>query len=155
MNKRFIIGIVLSCLGTFSHAQVPAFESFAKDRGVTYGYVSRGILSHSDSIDFSSLGISPGLEGIIKKLDALQIIRSNGLRPSRRTEKAVRRIIQDGKYACVMQLDEKDREVTIYSGSRGDAAVLIMCTRDGPDYSVIVFSGSFTIDEVLALINRK
>ena len=54
-----------------------------------------------------------------------------------------------------MQLDEKDREVTIYSGSRGDAAVLIMCTRDGPDYSVIVFSGSFTIDEVLALINRK
>lgn len=155
MNKRIIIGIVLCCVGASSHAQVPAFESFAKDRSLTYVYVSRGALSFSGAVDYSSLGISSDMEGIIRKLDALQIIRSNGLRASKRTEKAVRKIIRTGKYESVMQLDERGSEVTIYSGSHNDAAVLVMCTRALPDYSVMVFSGRFTLDEILALIKRE
>ena len=154
MNKKIIIVLLLACLGPVSQAQVPAFESFAKDRSVTYVYVSRGILSLAGSVDYSQLGLSPDMQKVIHQLDALQVIRSDGQRSSVRTEKSVRRILQKGKYTRVMQLDEAGKEVTVYQGESDGATVLVMCSREDPGYVVTVFSGTFTLDEIVELVRH-
>lgn len=154
MNKKTLIVLLLACLGPVSQAQVPAFETFAKDRSVTYVYVSRGILSLSSGVDYSRLGVSLDYRQLIHKLDALQVIYADGRRPSDRMEKAVRKILQRGKYARVMQLDEDGEEVTIYQGKNDRSTVLVMCTRTGPVFQATVFSGSFTLDEIVGLVRH-
>ena len=141
-------------MGSVTLAQVPAFETFAKDRSVTYVYVSRGILSLAGSVDYTQLGLSPDMQKVIHKLDALQVIRSDGPKSSGRTEKSVQRILQKGRYTRVMQLDEAGKEVTVYQGSSDDATVLVMCSREGPGYIVTVFSGTFTLDEIVELVRH-
>ena len=156
MNRRLpIIVLLLTCLGPFSHAQVPAFETFAKDRSVTYVYVSKAILSLARSVDYPRLGVSLDIRKMIDKLDALQVISADGQRPSTRVEKTVGRILQKGKYTRVMQLDEDGEEVTIYQGTDDRSTVLVMCAREDASFKATVFSGSFTLDEIVGLITER
>lgn len=155
MNKKIIVVLLLACLGTIANAQVPAFETFAKDRSVIYVYVSKGILSLAGSVDYSRLGVSLDIRKLIDKLDALQVISADGHRPSDRTEKAVRRILQKGKYTRVMQLDEDGEEVTVYQGINDRSTVLVMCAREDTSFKATVFSGTFTLDEIVGLITER
>ena len=151
MTKKIFISLVFALICAVSSAQIPAFESFTRDRHVTYLYISGGILSMTDDVVISGLSQDADIHGIIHKLDAVQIVRAEGNRQSDRTAAAVRRIIRRERYSLFMQLNDAGSEVEIYQGKYGDSVVILMCVRDGPKYSAIAFSGSLTAEEIVKL----
>ena len=72
MNKKFLLMLVLACGALAARAQVPDFEALAKDKKITYLYMSRGIFSLG-TVSASPLPVSVDMQQIIQKLDAAQI----------------------------------------------------------------------------------
>ena len=154
MNKKFLLMLVLACGALAARAQVPDFEALAKDKKITYLYMSRGIFSLG-TVSVSPRPVSVDMQQIIQKLDALQVIRADTKRSSDRAEAAVRRIIRRGGYALLMQLDEDGKAVTIHHGTHDGAKVVILCSREGPKYGVMVFSGDFTLEDMTGLVRQR
>jgi hypothetical protein len=82
------------------------------------------------------------------KLTGIQIITSENEAASARLKSDVQSIVKQGKYELLMQVDEDDQKVRIYHREgKKQSAVVMMADEDG-EFAVIVFSGTFTLDDV-------
>ena len=143
-----ILLVVAMVVGSLqANAQVKAFEKYADTKNVTYVYISKFMLR---MVDASSAPSVPGVntESLMKKLNGIQIISSENKNAIARLKADAQSIVKQGKYELLMQVDDDGDKVRIYHREAKPQSAVVMMVEEDDEYSVIVFSGTFTLDDV-------
>ena len=147
---RIILCVAMMMLNLQANAQVKEFEKYADTKNVTYVFISKYMLRMVGKASYPSV---PGVntQSIMNKLNGIQIISSEEEAATARLKTETQSISKQGKYELLMQVDENDEKVRIYHREgKQQSAVVMMADEDG-EFSVIVFSGTFTLEDVMAL----
>ena len=147
---RIILCVAMMALSLQANAQVKEFEKYADTKNVTYVYISKFMLR------MVGKGSSPSVPGvntqsIMNKLNGIQIISSEEKTSAARLKAETQSIIKQGKYELLLQVDEDDEKVHIYHREGKQQSVVVMLSDDDGDVSVIVFSGTFTLEDVMKM----
>jgi len=147
---RIILCVAMMALSLQANAQVKEFEKYADTKNVTYVYISKFMLR------MVGKGSSPSVPGvntqsIMNKLNGIQIISSEEKTSAARLKAETQNIIKQGKYELLLQVDEDDEKVHIYHREGKQQSVVVMLSDDDGDVSVIVFSGTFTLEDVMKM----
>ena len=143
-----ILLVVAMVVGSLqANAQVKAFEKYSDTKNVTYVYISKFMLR---MVDASSAPSVPGVntESLMKKLNGIQIISSENKNAIARLKADAQSIVKQGKYELLMQVDDDGDKVRIYHHEGKQQSAVVMMVEEDDEYSVIVFSGTFTLDDV-------
>ena len=140
--------VALSCLT--ANAQVKAFEKYADTKNVTYVYISKYMLG------MAGKSITPSVPGVdIKtlagKLTGIQIITSEDNATQKKLQNDVKSIMAKDKYELLMQMNEDDSKVNIFHHVDKQQSAVIMLVDGDDETTVMVFSGKFTLDDVMKM----
>ena len=158
MNYKLFHKIVLMVAlmtSTISlHAQVEEFEKYSDMKNVTYVYISKAMLSLAKNLTTPSV---PGMDmkGAFGKLNAIQIITTDNKATRTKLKEEVADVVKREKYEMLMQVDEDNSKVRIYFKDGKKQAVILMSTDESNETSVIVFSGTFKIEDVQKMAVQK
>jgi len=147
---RIILCVAMMVLSLQANAQVKEFEKYADTKNVTYVYISKFMLR------MVGKGSSPSVPGvntqsIMNKLNGIQIISTEENSAAARLKAETQSIIKQGKYELLLQVDEDDEKVHIYHREGKQQSVVVMLSDDDGEVSVIVFSGTFTLEDVMKM----
>ncbi len=148
--QKTLLCMLLALASITANAQVKEFEKYADTKNVTYVYISKFMLRLAGKAAAPSV---PGVntQSIMNKLHGIQIITSEEKGAAARLKADTQAIIKNGKYDLLMQVDEDDEKVRIYHREGKQQSVVVMLSDDDGEVSVIVFSGSFTLEDVMKL----
>jgi len=149
---KIILCVAMLMASVTANAQVKAFEKYADMKNVTYVYISKFMLR---MVDASSAPSVPGVntQSLMKKLNGIQIINSDNKNAIARLKADAQSIVKQGKYELLMQVDEDGDKVRIYHREGKQQSVVVMMADEEDEFSVIVFSGTFTLDDVQKMAN--
>ena len=138
----------LSCLTV--NAQVKAFEKYADMKNVSYVYISKFMLNMAGKNAAPSV---PGIDTktLAGKLTGIQIITSEHKEAQKKLKSDVKSIMEKDKYELMMQMNEEDNKVNIFHHIDKKQSAVIMQVEDDDEMTVIVFSGNFTLDDVMKM----
>ena len=143
--KQTIIKALLCVVAALSsltvNAQVKAFEKYADVKNVSYVYISKYMLG------MAGKNAAPKVLGIdtktlAGKLTGIQIISSEH-------KEAQAKLKSDVK--SIMEKDEEDSKVNIFHHIDKKQSAVIMQVEEDDEMTVIVFSGKFTLDDVMKM----
>ena len=131
-------------------AQVKAFEKYADMKNVSYVYISKYMLGMASK---SAIPSVPGVDmkSMISKLTGIQIISSEEKAARTKLKNEVKGILARDKYEVLMQIREDDSKVDIYHCIGKQQSVVVMLTDEDDSTTVMVFSGHFTMDDVMKM----
>ena len=147
--KAFLCVVAaLSCLTV--NAQVKAFEKYADMKNVSYVYISKFMLNMAGKNAAPSV---PGIDTktLAGKLTGIQIITSEHKEAQKKLKSDVKSIMEKDKYELMMQMNEEDNKVNIFHHIDKKQSAVIMQVEDDDEMTVIVFSGKFTLDDVMKM----
>jgi len=136
--KQTIIKALLCVVAALSsltvNAQVKAFEKYADVKNVSYVYISKYMLSMAGK---NAAPKVPGIDikTLANKLTGIQIIT----------------IMEKDNYELMMQMNEEDSKVNIFHHIDKKLSAVIMQVEEDDEVTVIVFSGKFTLDDVMKM----
>ncbi|MBR3619040.1 MAG: DUF4252 domain-containing protein [Bacteroidaceae bacterium] len=147
---RIIICVAMLATGLQDTAQVKEFEKYADTKNVTYVFISKYMLRLAGKASAPSV---PGVntQSIMNKLDGIQIISSEEKNASARLKADTQAFIKQGKYELLMQVDDDEEKVRIYHREGKQQSAVVMLSDDDGEVSVIVFSGKFTLEDVMKM----
>ena len=133
-----------------ANAQVKEFEKYADTKNVTYVFISKFMLRMAGA---SSAPSVPGVntKSIMNKLNGIQIISSENKNAIARLKTDAQNMVKQGKYELLMQVDEDDQKVRIYHIESKRQSVVVMMADEGEEFTIIVFSGTFTMEDVMKM----
>ena len=152
--KQTIIKALLCVVAALSsltvNAQVKAFEKYADVKNVSYVYISKYMLG------MAGRNAAPKVLGIdtktlAGKLTGIQIISSEHKEAQAKLKSDVKSIMEKDKYELMMQMNEEDNKVNIFHHIDKKQSAVIMQVEDDDEMTVIVFSGKFTLDDVMKM----
>lgn len=147
---KIIMCVAMLVASIQANAQLKEFEKYADTKNVTYVFISKFMLRMAGKEAAPSV---PGVntKSIMNKINGIQIIGSEDKAASARLKADVQNIVKQGKYELLMQVDEDDQKVRIYHREgKQQSAVVMMADEDG-EFNVIVFSGTFTLGDVMKM----
>ena len=147
---KTIFALALAMMSLQAVAQVKEFEKYADTKGVTYVYISKFMLSLAGNMATPSVA-GVNTKSIMNKLSGIQIINSEDKNASARLKNDTQDIVKKGKYELLMQVDEDNGKVRIYHRIGKQQSVVVMQTSEGNEVTVMVFSGKFTLDDVMKM----
>ncbi len=156
MNKAIakIIAIVtMAFICTTANAQSNPFDKYADSRDVTYIYISKtmlGLMGSKISANINDVNISE----IINGLNSIQIITSGTAATKKSLKNEAQSIVKKNKYELLMQVSENNRKVDIYHKESKDNSVIVMITDNENETVLIVFSGTFSTENVMKMIQQ-
>lgn len=147
---KFLIGIVVASCSLHANAQVKAFEKYADMKNVTYVYISKYMLGMAGRNATPSV---PGVDTrtLAGKLTGIQIINTENKAAKTKLKSDVKAILAKGKYELLMQMNEDDSRVNIYHHIAKQQSAVVMQVEDKEELTLMVFSGKFTLDEVMKM----
>ena len=153
MKQRIIKALlcVVAALSSLTvNAQVKAFEKYADMKDVTYVYISKYMLSMAGKNAAPSV---PGIDikTLAGKLTGIQIITSEDNTAQKKLKSDVKSIMEKDKYELMMQMNEEDTKVNIFHHIDKKLSAVIMQVEEDDEMTVIVFSGKFTLDDVMKM----
>ena len=150
---KFVLILALLTTSFSLHAQVEEFEKYADMKNVTYVYISKAMLSLAKNLTTPSV---PGMDmkGAFTKLNAVQIITSDNKAARAKLKAEVAEVVKRDKYEMLMQVDEDDSKVRIYFKDGKKQAVILMSTDENNETSVIVFSGTFKMEDIQKMTEK-
>ena len=133
-----------------ANAQVKAFEKYADMKNVTYVYISKYMLGMAGKNATPSV---PGVDTrtLAGKLTGIQIINTENKAAKTKLKSDVKAILAKGKYELLMQMNEDDSKVNIYHCIAKQQSAVVMQTEDNEELSLMIFSGKFTLDDVMKM----
>ena len=145
-----MICVAMLMSGIQANAQVKEFEKYADAKNVTYVYVSKFMLQMAGKAAAPSL---PGMntKSLMGKLTGIQIITSEDKSAATRLKNDTQAIVKQGKYELLMQVDEDEQKVRIYHREGKKQSAVVMLTDEEDEVAVIVFSGTFSFDDVMKM----
>ncbi|MBR3123691.1 MAG: DUF4252 domain-containing protein [Prevotella sp.] len=156
MKKRTIqtlIALVLLLTSLQTNAQVKEFEKYSDTKNVTYVYISKFMLGMAGKLATPSVA-GVNTKSIMNKLSGIQIITSEDKTAAARLKSDTQDIVKRGKYERLMQVDEEGEKVRIYHCEGKKQSAVVMQVEEKDELTVIVFSGKFTLDDVMKMTNH-
>lgn len=150
MVFKTIFVLAMAMMSLQANAQVKEFEKYADTKNVTYVFISKFMLRMAGA---SSAPSVPGVDtkSIMNKLNGIQIISSENKNAVVRLKTDAQNIVKQGKYELLMQVDEDDQKVCIYHKESKRQSAVVMMADEEDEYTVIVFSGTFTMEDVMKM----
>ena len=153
MKKRLIRILLCAVVAMASltvNAQVKAFEKYADMKNVSYVYISKYMLGMASKSAAPSV---PGVDmkSLTSKLTGMQIISSEEKTARTKLKNDVKEILAREKYEVLMQVREDDSKVDIYHCVGKQQSVVVMLTDEDDSTTVMIFSGHFTMDDVMKM----
>jgi hypothetical protein len=147
---KILIGIVVASCSLHANAQVKAFEKYADAKNVTYVYISKYMLGMAGKNATPSV---PGVDikTLAGKLTGIQIINTENKAAQAKLKNDVKGIISRDKYELLMQMNEDDSRVNIYHHITKQQSAVVMQVEDKEELTLMVFSGKFTLDDVMKM----
>ena len=141
---------MVSMVSLSVNAQVKAFEKYADMKNVSYVYISKYMLGMASKSAAPSV---PGVDmkSLSSKLTGLQIISSEEKTARTKLKNDVKEILARDKYEVLMQVREDGSKVDIYYCVGKQQSVVVMLVDDDGEATVMVFSGHFTLDDVMKM----
>ncbi|MDE6807894.1 MAG: DUF4252 domain-containing protein [Prevotella sp.] len=148
--QKILLCALLTFVGITTDAQVKEFERYANAKNVTYVYIS------SYMINLAGKAAAPSLPGVntkalMGKLNSIQVISSDDKTASARLKSNTQAFVGNNRYDLLMQVNEDKENVHIYHYKDKKQSVVVMLSEKNGTTSVIVFAGSFTLDDVMKL----
>ena len=153
MKKRLIRILLCAVVAMASltvNAQVKTFEKYADMKNVSYVYISKYMLGMASKSAAPSV---PGVDmkSLTSKLTGMQIISSEEKTARTKLKNDVKEILAREKYEVLMQVREDDSKVDIYHCVGKQQSVVVMLTDEDDSTTVMIFSGHFTMDDVMKM----
>ena len=147
---KVILSIVVALSSLTANAQVKAFERYADMKNVTYVFISKYMLSMTGKSAPPSV---PGIDtkSLAGKLTGIQIITSEDNSAQKKLKSDVRSIMAKDKYELLMQMNEDDNKVNIFHHVGKQQSAVIMLVEGDDETTVMIFSGKFTLDDVMKM----
>ena len=144
---KIILCVAMLVASVTANAQLKEFEKYADTKNVTYVFISKFMLQMAGKDAAPSV---PGVDtkSLMKKLNGIQIISSDDKNAIARLKADTQSFVKQGKYELLMQVDEDGDKVRIYHREGKQKSAVIMMADEEDEYSVIVFSGTFTLADV-------
>ena len=152
-SRTLICTLIMLLSSLTANAQVEAFEKYADMKNVTYVYISQAMLKLAKGLATPSV---PGMDmkDAFTKLNAVQIITSDNKAARAKLKAEVAEVVKRDKYEMLMQVDEDDSKVRIYFKDGKKQAVILMSTDESNETSVIVFTGTFKIEDIQKMTEK-
>ncbi|UKK53290.1 DUF4252 domain-containing protein [Prevotella sp. E2-28] len=147
---KALLCVVVALCSLNANAQVKAFEKYADTKNVTYVFISKFMLGMAGK----NAGISvPGVDvkSLTNKLSGIQIITSEDNAAQKKLKNDVKAIIAKEKYELMMQVNEDDSKVNMYHHIGKPQSAVVMLVEEDDETTVIVFSGKFTLEDVMKM----
>ena len=152
--KQIIIRTLLCAIVAMAsltvNAQVKAFEKYADMKNVSYVYISKYMLGMASKASMPSV---PGVDtkSLASKLTGIQIISSEEKTARAKLRNDVKNILAHDKYEVLMQIREDGDKVDIYHCVGKQQSVVVMLMDEDDSATVMIFSGKFTLDDVMKM----
>ena len=147
---RILLCTVVAMASLTVNAQVKAFEKYADMKNVSYVYISKYMLGMAGKTAAPSF---PGVDmkSLASKLTGIQIVSSEEKTARTKLRNDVKDIFVRDKYEVLMQMREDDSKVDIYHCVGKQQSVVVMLTDEDDSTTVMIFSGNFTLDDVMKM----
>lgn len=147
---RTLLCIMVAISSLTVNAQVKAFEKYADMKNVSYVYISKYMLGMASKTSMPSV---PGVDtkSLASKLTGIQIISSEEKTARVKLKNDVKDILAHDKYEVLMQIREDGDKVDIYHCVGKQQSVVVMLMNEDDSTTVMVFSGNFTLDDVMKM----
>jgi hypothetical protein len=147
---RTLLCIIVAMASLTANAQVKAFEKYADMKNVSYVYISKYMLRMASN---SSMPSVPGVDtkSLANKLTGIQIVSSEEKTAREKLKNDVKAILARDKYEVLMQIREDGDKVDIYHCVGKQQSVVVMLMDEDDSATVIIFSGNFTLDDVMKM----
>ena len=147
---RTLLCIIVAMASITVNAQVKAFEKYADMKNVSYVYISKYMLGMASK---SSMPSVPGVDTktLGSKLTGIQIISSEEKTARAKLRNDVKDILARDKYEVLMQIREDGDKVDIYHCVGKQQSVVVMLMDEDDSATVMIFSGNFTLDDVMKM----
>ena len=147
---KALLCVVVTLCSLNANAQVKAFEKYADMKNVTYVFISKYMLGMAGK----NAGLSvPGVDvkTLGNKLTGIQIITSENKAARTKLKNEVKAIMAKDKYELLMQVNEDDSKVNIFHHIGKQQSAVIMQVEGDDELSILVFSGKFSLDDVMKM----
>jgi len=150
---KFVLILALLTTSFSLHAQVEEFEKYSDMKNVTYVYISKAMLTLAKGLTTPSV---PGMDmkNAFGKLNAIQIITTENKAARTKLKAEVADVVKREKYEMLMQVDEDNSKVKIYFKDGKKQSVILMSTDENNETSVIIFSGTFKIEDIQKMTEK-
>ena len=147
---RTLLCIMVAISSLTVNAQVKAFEKYADMKNVSYVYISKYMLGMASKTSMPSV---PGVDtkSLASKLTGIQIISSEEKTARVKLKNDVKDILAHDKYEVLMQIREDGDKVDIYHCVGKQQSVVVMLMDEDDSATVMIFSGNFTLDDVMKM----
>ncbi len=147
---RTLLCIMVAMASLTVNAQVKAFEKYADMKNVSYVYISKYMLGMASKASMPSV---PGVDtkSLASKLTGIQIISSEEKTARAKLRNDVKDILARDKYEVLMQIREDGDKVDIYHCVGKQQSVVVMLMDENDSATVMIFSGNFTLDDVMKM----
>ena len=147
---RILLCAVVAMASLTVNAQVKTFEKYADMKNVSYVYISKYMLGLASKSAAPSV---PGVDmkSLASKLTGIQIISSEEKAARTKLKNDVKEILAREKYEVLMQVREDGSKVDIYHCVGKQQSVVVMLTDEDDSTTVMVFSGHFTMDDIMKM----
>lgn len=150
MIIRTLLCAVVAMTSLTVNAQVKAFEKYADMKNVSYVYISKYMLGLASKSSMPSVpGVNP--KSLARNLTSIQIISSEEKTARAKLKNDVNAILARDKYEVLMQIREDGNKVDIYHCIGKQQSVVVMLTDEDDSATVMIFSGHFTLDDVMKM----
>ena len=147
---RTLLCIMVAMASLTVNAQVKAFEKYADMKNVSYVYISKYMLGMASKTSMPSV---PGVDtkSLASKLTGIQIISTEEKTARAKLKNDVKDILARDKYEVLMQMREDGNKVDIYHCIGKQQSVVVMLMDENDSATVMIFSGNFTLDDVMKM----
>lgn len=147
---RTLLSIMVAMASLTVNAQVKAFEKYADMKNVSYVYISKYMLGMASKTSMPSV---PGVDmkSLASKLTGIQIISTEEKTARAKLKNDVKDILARDKYEVLMQMREDGNKVDIYHCIGKQQSVVVMLMDENDSATVMIFSGNFTMDDVMKM----
>ena len=147
---RILLVVAMVVTSLQANAQVKAFEKYADMKNVSYVYISKYMLSMAGKNAAPSVP-NVNMKSLTSKLTGIQLINSDERAARTKLKNDVSSIIARDKYTLLMQVKEDGDKVDIYYHVDKRNSAVVMLVEEDDEVNVIVFSGTFTLDDVMKM----
>ena len=147
---RILLVVAMVVTSLQANAQVKAFDKYADMKNVSYVYISKYMLSMAGKNAAPSVP-NVNMKSLTSKLTGIQLINSDEKAARTKLKNDVSSIIARDKYTLLMQVKEDGDKVDIYYHVDKRNSAVVMLVEEDDEVNVIVFSGTFTLDDVMKM----
>ena len=152
---KFLLCAVVALFSLNAGAQVKAFEKYADTKAVTYVFISKYMLAMAGKNNTPSIP-NVDIKALSNKLSGIQIIHSDEKSACKKLKNEVKTILTRDKYEVLMQINDDDQKVNIYfTQNKQQSIVLMQVDEDDDEVTLMVFSGKFSVDDVMKMTENE